>query len=280
MVRESVKLLEEDKALEATKMLCSIVIYTERLFLLLQEFAHRKCIQRWCNKKGDITCEIWSQVYSPNYILPPKSSNPEFLQSEYDDYGVVNSSLACIRSVAIILMLILLIRQVLMVTRDFGMVQESSTFFNAFGADQFDGKDSEELKARSSFFNWWYLGLCGGPTAAFLFLNYIQDNINWGLGFGIPCISMVVALVIFLIGTRTYRYTIKGHNNNPFFRIAKVFATAAKNWRTSSSVILVEHEVEGTLCHQSPQQFKLEKIPTYQEFGIDNILLSMLFADK
>ncbi|CAL5358574.1 unnamed protein product [Camellia sinensis] len=124
----------------------------------------------------------------------------------------------------------------------------------AFGADQFDGKDSEELKARSSFFNWWYLGLCGGPTAAFLFLNYIQDNINWGLGFGIPCISMVVALVIFLIGTRTYRYSIKGHNNNTFFRIAKVFATAAKNWRTSSSVILVEHEAEGTLCHS--QQFK------------------------
>lgn len=123
------------------------------------KFAHRKCIQRWCNKKGDITCEICSQVYSPNYILPPKS-NPEvmaidirqpwgphidlrdshflaltaaerqFLQSEYDDYGVANSSLACIRSVAIILMLILLIRQVLMVTRDFGMVQESSTFFN------------------------------------------------------------------------------------------------------------------------------------------------------
>ncbi|KAF5936575.1 hypothetical protein HYC85_024081 [Camellia sinensis] len=126
----------------------------------------------------------------------------------------------------------------------------------AFGADQFDGKDSEELKARSSFFNWWYLGLCGGPTAAFLFLNYIQDNISWGLGFGIPCISMVVALVIFMIGTRTYRYSIKGHNNNIFFRIAKVFATAAKNWRTSSSVILVEHEAEGTLCHQSPQQFK------------------------
>ncbi|XP_028054073.1 E3 ubiquitin-protein ligase MARCH5-like [Camellia sinensis] len=42
------------------------------------KFAHRKCIQRWCNKKGDITCEICSQVYSPNYILPPKS-NPEVM---------------------------------------------------------------------------------------------------------------------------------------------------------------------------------------------------------
>uniref|UniRef100_A0A5B7ASX9 Uncharacterized protein n=1 Tax=Davidia involucrata TaxID=16924 RepID=A0A5B7ASX9_DAVIN len=117
------------------------------------KFAHRKCIQRWCNKKGDITCEICNQVFSPNYTLPPRS-NPDvmaidirqtwdphflalaaaerqFLQSEYDEYAVANSgSIACFRSVAIILMLILLIRQALMVTRDFGMMQESSTFFN------------------------------------------------------------------------------------------------------------------------------------------------------
>ncbi|CAL5434582.1 unnamed protein product [Camellia sinensis] len=128
--------------------------------------------------------------------------------------------------------------------------------FQAFGADQFDGQDSEECRARSSFFNWWYFGSCVGPTAALLFLNYIQDNLNWGLGFGIPCISMVVALLIFLIGTTTYRYTIKGRNMNPFLRIATVFATATKNWRTSSSTILVELEAQGTLHHPTSRQFK------------------------
>ncbi|GFZ09724.1 major facilitator superfamily protein [Actinidia rufa] len=125
----------------------------------------------------------------------------------------------------------------------------------AFGADQFDGRDSEECKAKSSFFNWWYFGLNVGPMAAYLFLNYIQDNLNWGLGFGIPCISMAVALGVFLIGTRTYRYT-KGSNKNPFFRIGKVFVNAARNWRTSSSAVLVEQEAQGTLPHQSSQQFK------------------------
>ncbi|MFS7993555.1 putative E3 ubiquitin-protein ligase MARCH [Helianthus anomalus] len=25
-------------------------------------FSHRKCIQKWCNKKGDITCEISNQA--------------------------------------------------------------------------------------------------------------------------------------------------------------------------------------------------------------------------
>nr|AIY53276.1 zinc finger protein [Tamarix hispida] len=125
------------------------------------KFAHRKCIQRWCNKKGDITCEICSQVFSPNYSLPPARTNPDvmtidirqawgshisirdhqllalaaaerqFLQSEYDEYAVANSSsVVCLRSVAISLMFILLIRQILMIIRDFGMVQESSTFVN------------------------------------------------------------------------------------------------------------------------------------------------------
>ncbi|XP_031253174.1 uncharacterized protein LOC116111115 [Pistacia vera] len=125
------------------------------------KFAHRKCIQRWCNKKGDITCEICNQVFSPNYSLPPARTNPDvmaidirqawgphidlhdshllalaaaerqFLQSEYEDYAVAStSSIACLRSVALILLMVWLMRQVLMATRDSGMVQESSTFFN------------------------------------------------------------------------------------------------------------------------------------------------------
>jgi hypothetical protein len=26
------------------------------------QYAHRRCIQRWCNEKGDTTCEICHQV--------------------------------------------------------------------------------------------------------------------------------------------------------------------------------------------------------------------------
>ncbi|PON47032.1 Proton-dependent oligopeptide transporter family [Parasponia andersonii] len=34
----------------------------------------------------------------------------------------------------------------------------------AFGADQFDGQDQEECKAKNSFFNWWYFGASGGAA--------------------------------------------------------------------------------------------------------------------
>uniref|UniRef100_A0A803M354 Uncharacterized protein n=1 Tax=Chenopodium quinoa TaxID=63459 RepID=A0A803M354_CHEQI len=79
----------------------------------------------------------------------------------------------------------------------------------AFGADQFDGQDPQESKAKSSFFNWWYLGMCLGPLLVISVLNYIQDNVGWGLGFGIPCIIMTIALVIFLLGSQTYRFLDK-----------------------------------------------------------------------
>ncbi|KAI6699105.1 hypothetical protein NL676_019224 [Syzygium grande] len=125
------------------------------------KFAHRKCIQRWCNKKGDINCEICNQVFSPNYSLPPATISPDlvaidvrrawgphinlrdshlialaaaerqFLRSDYEEYAVENSSsIACLRTVALVLLIILLLRQALMITRETGMVQESSMFFD------------------------------------------------------------------------------------------------------------------------------------------------------
>ncbi|KAG8038801.1 hypothetical protein GUJ93_ZPchr0643g7042 [Zizania palustris] len=56
----------------------------------------------------------------------------------------------------------------------------------AFGADQFDQHDPKESVSRSSFFNWWYFGMCSGTAVTTMVSSYIQDNIGWGLGFGIP----------------------------------------------------------------------------------------------
>ncbi|KAF8411892.1 hypothetical protein HHK36_004450 [Tetracentron sinense] len=126
----------------------------------------------------------------------------------------------------------------------------------AFGADQFDGRDPEECKSKSSFFNWWYFGLCAGTIATLLILNYIQDNLNWGLGFGIPCISMAVALFVFLLGTKTYRYSIKEDKKSPFVRIGEVFVAAAKNWRTTPSAAIIKEEAGEMPPRQGAHQFK------------------------
>ncbi|KAF3957498.1 hypothetical protein CMV_017498 [Castanea mollissima] len=126
----------------------------------------------------------------------------------------------------------------------------------AFGADQFDGLDPEECKAKSSFFNWWYFGICGGAAVTNLVTCYIQENLSWGLGFGFPCILMVAALGVFLLGTRTYRYSVKGDEKSPFLRIGRVFVAAVKNWRTTPYPIIIEEKAHATLPHHSSVQFK------------------------
>ncbi|KAM3252534.1 putative E3 ubiquitin ligase SUD1 [Capsicum annuum] len=34
------------------------------------KYAHRKCVQRWCNEKGDTICEICRQNFKPDYTAP------------------------------------------------------------------------------------------------------------------------------------------------------------------------------------------------------------------
>ncbi|CAH2033921.1 unnamed protein product [Thlaspi arvense] len=102
----------------------------------------------------------------------------------------------------------------------------------AFGADQFDSEDPKERIARGSFFNWWFLSLSAGIALSIIVMVYVQSNVNWAFGFGIPCLFMVMALAIFLLGRTTYRYP-KGNpqESNAFARIGRVFVTAYKTRR-------------------------------------------------
>ncbi|KAJ1286435.1 hypothetical protein BS78_03G351500 [Paspalum vaginatum] len=108
----------------------------------------------------------------------------------------------------------------------------------AFAADQFDEDDPEESVARSSFFNWWYFGMCAGTAVTTMVSSYVQDNVGWGLGFGIPCIVIVASLAVFLLGSRSYRYYTTTEAS-PFSRVGKAFLALFESWtpnhRTSSS---------------------------------------------
>ncbi|XP_062231458.1 protein NRT1/ PTR FAMILY 5.10-like [Phragmites australis] len=113
----------------------------------------------------------------------------------------------------------------------------------AFGADQFDATDPGESLSRASFFNWWYLGICASGTVTVALMSYVQDNVSWGLGFGVPCMVMLLALVVFLLGTRTYRFYASGCSSSrasTFSRVGK----AIEAWRKKSQeagLVEVEH---------------------------------------
>lgn len=116
------------------------------------KFAHRKCVQRWCNEKGDTTCEICHQTYKSGYTtLPrPTSVNPRyndnedeledssilisqnFVNVDYDDFSEIHSNtVACCRSAAFILLVLLLLRHFLSIAAA-PVDEDSSVFFILF----------------------------------------------------------------------------------------------------------------------------------------------------
>lgn len=101
----------------------------------------------------------------------------------------------------------------------------------AFGADQFDDRDPDERKHKSSFFNWWYFGISSGLVVSISVLMYIQENVGWGLGFCIPTMAMAIALSLFMCGTRLYRHKLPG--DSPFTGIAQVFVASIRKWNVS-----------------------------------------------
>ncbi|KAJ7546235.1 hypothetical protein O6H91_08G031400 [Diphasiastrum complanatum] len=100
---------------------------------------------------------------------------------------------------------------------------------SSFGADQFDDEDPAERKKKTSFFNWFYFSINVGALVSSSVLVYIQDNVSWAWGFGVPAVAMGIAIVSFFIGTPRYRHQKPG--GSPLSRIAQVFVAAVKKWR-------------------------------------------------
>ncbi|XP_065865221.1 protein NRT1/ PTR FAMILY 5.4 [Euphorbia lathyris] len=102
-----------------------------------------------------------------------------------------------------------------------------------FAADQFDERKPEEKAAKSSFFNWWYLGIVVGATTAVLVAVSVQDNVGWTAGFGMLAGALVVALIIFLIGVKRYR--IEAPVGSPYTGVGQVFVAAVRKRRVSET---------------------------------------------
>ncbi|KAH9613043.1 hypothetical protein KSS87_015867, partial [Heliosperma pusillum] len=92
--------------------------------------------------------------------------------------------------------------------------------FTSFGADQFDEIDDKERNKKSSFFNWLYFTSNVGALLGSSLLVWVQNNVGWGWGFGIPDIAMAISVVLFFCGSRLYRFQKPG--GSPLTRIAQV----------------------------------------------------------
>ncbi|KAL8482502.1 hypothetical protein ACS0TY_028614 [Phlomoides rotata] len=136
----------------------------------------------------------------------------------------------------------------------------------AFGAEQFDEKDKFEDKEKSSFFNWWYFIVVGGTVVPLLILNYIQENVSWELGFGIPAVIMFFSMFLFLIGSTTYRFRIYSDGGNPFVRIHRVIVRAVKNRQAAP----IAESIEGSLAHGGGSFMFLENALLAEDGSIED----------
>ncbi|XP_030447506.1 protein NRT1/ PTR FAMILY 8.1-like [Syzygium oleosum] len=100
---------------------------------------------------------------------------------------------------------------------------------SSYGADQFDDADEAEKKRKGSFFNWFYFSINIGALIASSVLVYIQDNVGWGLGFGIPAAAMAIAVCTFFSGTRLYRNQKPG--GSPLTRLCQVVVASFRKYR-------------------------------------------------
>lgn len=100
---------------------------------------------------------------------------------------------------------------------------------SSFGADQFDESDPVEKKSKTSFFNWFYFSINIGALIASSVLVYIQTNVGWSWGFGIPAVCMAIAVLSFFSGTRLYRNQKPG--GSPLTRIVQVLVASVRKWQ-------------------------------------------------
>lgn len=98
-----------------------------------------------------------------------------------------------------------------------------------FGVDQFDPMTDQGRKGINSFFNWYYTTFTLVLLVTQTVVVYIQDNLSWVVGFGIPTILMACSIVFFFIGMNLYVHAKP--EGSIFKSIVQVFVAAYKNRR-------------------------------------------------
>jgi peptide/histidine transporter 3/4 len=98
----------------------------------------------------------------------------------------------------------------------------------SMGAGQFDKADDQAI-----FFNWFFFTLYIANAISFSVIVYIQDNLGWGLGFGICVIINVISLAGFVLGKRFYRQVKP--KGSPFTSLARVMVAAIRKRKISGT---------------------------------------------
>ena len=131
---------------------------------------------------------------------------------------------------------------------------------SGFGTDQFDEKDDKEKAQMAFFFNRFFFFISTGTLLAVTVLVYIQDHVGRSWAYGICSIAMFVAVLVFIAGTRTYRYK-KNSKGSPIVHVVQVLWAAAMKRKQAppTNIDALYEDCSGTARILHTNQFRYEK---------------------
>ncbi|GAB2248934.1 hypothetical protein Droror1_Dr00012293 [Drosera rotundifolia] len=129
----------------------------------------------------------------------------------------------------------------------------------AFGIDQFDPHDESSRRGIVSFFNWYYLSFTTALMIAVTVIVYVQSNVSWALGLGIPAGLMFLSCVLFFSGTKLY-VKVKPVGS-PYVTVVQVFVAAIKKRRLDLS-----QGVKFSVFDDVPGKSIFPKLPYTNQF--------------
>ncbi|PHT99463.1 hypothetical protein BC332_31658 [Capsicum chinense] len=75
----------------------------------------------------------------------------------------------------------------------------------ALGADQLENKENpDNERLMDTYFNWFYASVGISIFLGVTVIVYIQDNLGWQIGLGVPALLMVLSVSVLLIGSPLY----------------------------------------------------------------------------
>ncbi|XP_059637978.1 protein NRT1/ PTR FAMILY 6.2 [Cornus florida] len=131
---------------------------------------------------------------------------------------------------------------------------------SGFGTDQFNDRDEKEKAQMDYFFNRFFFLISTGTLMAVTVLVYIQDEVGRSWAYGICSVSMFIAILVFLSGTRRYRY--KKSLGSPMVQIFQVMVAAIRKRKMElpySVGLLYEDSPEASRIHHTDQFQFLDK---------------------
>lgn len=144
---------------------------------------------------------------------------------------------------------------------------------SGFGTDQFDDKDEKEKSQMAFFFNRFFFFISFGTLAAVTVLVYIQDEVSRSWAYGICSVAMIIAILVFLSGTKRYRY--KKSLGSPIVQIFQVIVAAIRKRKMdipSNVGSLYEDTPEASRIQHTDQFRFLEKAAIVAESDFEKNL--------